>query len=69
MAATQLVGEMEVLAPLAGLIDKDAETARVNKEIDKIKKDFARVEEGNPRDLSLLIRHRLRLWIRLSLLI
>ena len=51
MAATQLVGEMEVLVPLAGLIDKDAETARVNKEIDKINKDFARVEGklNNPK--------------------
>jgi len=51
MAATQLVGSMEVLVPLAGIIDKDAETARLNKEIDKIKKDFARVEGklNNPK--------------------
>jgi len=37
-------GEMEVRVPLAGIIDKDAESARLNKEIEKIKKDFARVE-------------------------
>jgi len=51
MAATQLVGEMEVLVPLAGIIDKDAESARLNKEIEKIKKDFARVEGklNNPK--------------------
>jgi len=51
MAATQLVGEMEVLVPLAGIIDKSAETARLNKEIDKINKDFARVEGklNNPK--------------------
>jgi valyl-tRNA synthetase len=37
-SATALVGEMQVLIPLAGLIDKDAETARLNKEIEKIQK-------------------------------
>ena len=31
LAATQLVGEMEVLVPMAGLIDKDAEVARLSK--------------------------------------
>jgi valyl-tRNA synthetase len=35
LSATQLVGEMEVLVPMAGLIDKDAELARLAKEIDK----------------------------------
>ncbi|MCW8957159.1 MAG: class I tRNA ligase family protein, partial [Gammaproteobacteria bacterium] len=35
-SATALVGEMKLLIPLAGLIDKDAELARLNKEIAKI---------------------------------
>ncbi|RDB43680.1 valine--tRNA ligase [Halomonas sp. DQ26W] len=35
LSATQLVGEMEVLVPMAELIDKDAELARLGKEIDK----------------------------------
>ena len=43
-SATALVGEMNVLIPLAGLIDKDAETARLNKEIEKISKGLAGVE-------------------------
>ncbi len=34
--ATALVGEMKILIPLAGLIDKDAESARLEKEIKKI---------------------------------
>ncbi len=44
MSATQLVGEMEVLVPMAGLIDKDAELARLDKEIEKLSKDIARIE-------------------------
>jgi len=43
MASTQLVGEMEVLVPMAGLIDKDAELARLQKEIDKLKKEMGRL--------------------------
>jgi valyl-tRNA synthetase len=35
-SATALVGEMKILIPLAGLIDKDAELARLAKEISKI---------------------------------
>ena len=35
-AATALVGEIEVLVPLAGLIDVDAERNRLNKEIAKL---------------------------------
>ena len=37
-SAIALVGEMKVLIPLAGLIDKDAEKDRLNKEIDKLLK-------------------------------
>ncbi len=42
-SATALVGEMELLIPLAGLIDKEAEIARLEKEIDKKNKDLMRV--------------------------
>jgi len=35
LSATQLVGEMEVLVPMADLIDKEAELARLAKEIDR----------------------------------
>ncbi len=35
-SATALVGEMKLLIPLAGLIDKEAELTRLNKEIAKI---------------------------------
>jgi len=35
-SATALVGDMQLLIPLKGLIDKDAELARLGKEIDKL---------------------------------
>ena len=38
-ASTQVAGDIEVLLPLAGLIDVAEEEARLTKEIDKIKKD------------------------------
>ncbi|MBZ0332904.1 valine--tRNA ligase [Marinobacter sp. AL4B] len=44
MSATQLVGEMEVLVPMAGLIDKDAELKRLDKELDRLQKEISRVE-------------------------
>tara|TARA_R110002110_G_scaffold406421_1_gene626398 strand:+ start:213405 stop:216173 length:2769 start_codon:yes stop_codon:yes gene_type:complete len=44
VSATALVGEMEILVPMAGLIDKDAELARLGKEIDKLDKDLARLQ-------------------------
>ncbi|AJQ96257.1 valine--tRNA ligase [Gynuella sunshinyii] len=43
MSATQLVGNMKVLVPMAGLIDVEAEKARLKKEIDKAEKDFSRI--------------------------
>ena len=42
ISATALAGNMEVLIPMQGLIDKDAELARLNKELDKLSKDHAR---------------------------
>ncbi|SFH30293.1 valyl-tRNA synthetase [Modicisalibacter xianhensis] len=44
LSATQLVGEMEVLVPMADLIDKDAELARLAKELDKQDKFIAGIE-------------------------
>ncbi len=44
-SATALVGEMKVLIPMAGLIDKEAELARLNKEMEKLTKDLERGEQ------------------------
>ncbi|WP_303903580.1 valine--tRNA ligase [Thiohalomonas denitrificans] len=41
-AATALVGNMKLLVPMAGLIDKDAELARLTKEFDKLGKELER---------------------------
>jgi len=43
-SATALVGEMQILIPMAGLIDKDAELGRLGKEIDKLENDAKRTE-------------------------
>ncbi len=43
-SAMALVGEMKILIPMAGLIDKEAELARLDKEIQKINNDLPRVE-------------------------
>ncbi len=50
-SAISLVGEMKILIPIAGLIDKDAEIARLEKEIQKIVKDLPRIEGklNNPK--------------------
>ena len=50
VAATALVGELEILVPMAGLIDKDAELTRLAREIEKLEKDLARIKGklGNP---------------------
>ena len=42
-ASMQVVGDMEVLVPLAGLIDVTAELARLAKERDKLEKEIARL--------------------------
>ena len=44
MSATALVGEMKLLVPMAGLIDKEAELIRLDKEIDRKQKDRAKTE-------------------------
>jgi len=45
-SATSLVGEMQILIPLAGLIDKEAELARLEKEIGKLK---INIEKGEAK--------------------
>ncbi|MBP5981555.1 MAG: valine--tRNA ligase [Halomonas sp.] len=45
LSATQLVGDMEVLVPMADLIDKDTELARLNKEIEKQDKLIGGIEK------------------------
>jgi valyl-tRNA synthetase len=44
MSATQLVGDMEVLVPMAGLIDKSAELKRLDKELERLGKEIGRLE-------------------------
>ena len=43
-SATALVGEMKILIPLAGLIDKDQEIIRLSKEIEKLEKQKMQFE-------------------------
>ncbi|APE06871.1 valine--tRNA ligase [Alteromonas sp. MB-3u-76] len=53
-SATALVGEMEILIPMAGLIDKDAELARITKAMEKVEKDVSRTRGklGNVKFVS-----------------
>jgi valyl-tRNA synthetase len=44
-AATQVAGDVEILLPMAGLIDVEAEEARLTKEIAKVQKDVAMFEK------------------------
>ena len=44
VSATQLVGDMQLLVPMNGLIDKDAEITRLDKEIDKKRAEIGRAE-------------------------
>ena len=50
-SAIALVDEMKILIPMAGLIDKEAELARLDKEIQKINKDMPRIvgKLNNPK--------------------
>ena len=43
-SAIALVGEMKILIPMMGLIDKDAELARLDKEIQRMAKELPRLE-------------------------
>ncbi|MBX2807665.1 MAG: valine--tRNA ligase [Cellvibrionaceae bacterium] len=44
MAATTLVGHMEILVPMAGFIDQQAELDRLTKEIAKLQKDITHLQ-------------------------
>ncbi len=44
-ASIQLVGALRVLVPMAGLIDRDAELTRLDKEIERRRSDIDRVEK------------------------
>jgi valyl-tRNA synthetase len=44
-SATALVGDMKLLIPMAGLIDKEAEQARLGKELDNRRSDLERTEK------------------------
>ena len=44
-SAAELVGEMKLLIPLAGLIDKEAELVRLDREIGKREQEIARLEK------------------------
>ena len=44
LSATQLSGNMEVMVPMAGLIDTTAELERLDKELERIRKDISRLE-------------------------
>lgn len=44
-AAVALVGEMQILIPMAGLIDKEAELARLHKEITRLQTETARLND------------------------
>ncbi len=50
-AAIALVGELKILIPLAGLIDKEAELQRLGKEIHRLERELARAEAklANPK--------------------
>lgn len=51
LSATSLVGQLEILVPMAGLIDKQAELARLEKKIGKQEKEVQRLEGklNNPK--------------------
>jgi valyl-tRNA synthetase len=49
-SATALIGDMKLLIPMAGLIDKEAEQTRLNKDLDRKRTELERIEKklGNP---------------------
>lgn len=51
VAATAVIDEMEILIPMAGLIDKDAELARLDKELARLSKDInlSQTKLNNPQ--------------------
>jgi len=68
ISATALAGQLELLVPMAGLIDKDAELARLNKEVGKLEGDIAKTQgklsnskfvDKAPKEVVDKERHRL----------
>jgi valyl-tRNA synthetase len=66
-AALQLLGEMRILVPMAGHIDRDAETARLAKLIGRLESDLERAQkklanpafvDNAPEDIVLQERSR-----------
>lgn len=67
-SATAFVGDLEIFLPMAGLINKEEETARLNREIAKIQKDFTTISNKlqNPQFVDkapaeVVAKERLRL--------
>lgn len=44
LSATALFGDVKILVPMAGIIDKHAELNRLDREIEKLKKEVERVQ-------------------------
>ena len=51
ISITTLMGEMEILVPMAGLIDKQEEIKRLDKELEKIKKEQLRIKNKLANEL------------------
>jgi len=45
MSATAVVGDMRIYVPLEGIVDPDAEIARLEKELAKVEKEFTAVDK------------------------
>jgi len=51
ISITTLMGEMEILVPMAGLIDKQEEIKRLDKELEKVKKEQLRIKNKLANEL------------------
>jgi len=58
-SATALAGSMEIFIPMAGLIDKEAELKRLNKEIEKLNKELIKFKGKleNPKFVDKAPQH------------
>ena len=57
MASIGVVGDMEVLVPMAGLIDPEAEIARLSKEVTRLEQEIQRTG-GKLANEKFVSRHR-----------
>jgi valyl-tRNA synthetase len=53
MSVTQLFGNMEVLIPMAGFIDKDQDVARLTQSVEKLDKEIEKAT-GFARNITKL---------------